>query len=168
MRHCLTLALAGLLAALTSEPASGGDWAAWRGPARDAVSTETGLLKTWPDGGPKLVWQSNNAGLGYAGLAIVGGTVYTMGARGDDESLIALDERGKERWATRIGPVHDWKANSWSRGPNATPTVDGDLVYGLSSKGMLLCVQRGDGKEVWKLDLAKDLDGDVNDVGGGV
>lgn len=158
-----------LLAALLSASSLlAGDWPGWRGPDRTAHSTETGLLATWPKDGPKLVWQSDKAGLGYAGMAIVGGTVYTMGARGSDEYLIALDGKGQEKWATKIGPIHDWKDNSWSRGPNATPTIDGGMAYGLSSKGMLLCARISDGTEVWRLDVAKDLSGDVNDVGGGI
>ena len=80
--------------------------------------------------------------------------------------MLALDAKGQEQWATKIGPVHDWKANSWSHGPNGTPTVDGDLIYALGSQGVLVCVQK-DGKPVWKLDLPKDLAGEVNPVGGG-
>src|SRR5690242_9824313 len=105
MRSCLTFVLlAGLAAAA--------DWPAWRGPDRDAVSKETGLLATWPADGPKLVWQSDKAGQGYAGPAVVGGIVYTMGARGEQEYLIALDGKGQERWSAKIGPVFDFKANS--------------------------------------------------------
>lgn len=145
----------------------GADWPGWRGPDRTGVSREVGLLKEWPKEGPKLVWQSDKAGQGYAGIAIVGGVVYTMGARGEDEYLIALDEAGKEKWATKIGPVLDWDANSWSRGPNSTPTVEGELVYGLSSTGVLLAASKASGKPVWRIDLPKELGGEVNDVGGG-
>lgn len=159
MRTCLTLLLCATLAAAA-------DWPAFRGPERTGVSAETGLLEKWPAGGPKLVWRSDKGGLGYAGMAIVGGTVYTMGARGADEYLIALDDKGQEKWAAKIGPTYNWNANSWSGGPNATPTVDGDRIYALSSRGMLLCADRT-GKEVWKLDLVKDLEGQVNPVAGG-
>ena len=58
-------------------PILANDWPAWRGPDRTAVSKETGLLKTWPEGGPKLVWQTNKAGRGYAGLAVVNGLLHT-------------------------------------------------------------------------------------------
>src|SRR5262245_11047095 len=159
MRTCLTLLLCATLAA-------GADWPAWRGPDRTGVSAETGLLKTWPEGAPKLLWQSDKAGLGYAGMAVVGGTVYTMGLRDKDGYLIALDDKGQEKWATKIGPSYDWKANQWSLGPNATPTVDGDRIYALSSRGTLLCTDRN-GKEVWRLDLVKDLEGQVNPIAGG-
>src|SRR5262245_52105129 len=135
MRRCLLMLTALVLVAL---PLVGADWPAWRGPERTGISKETGLAKSWPDGGAKLVWQSDKAGLGYAGMAIVAGTVYTMGARGADEYLIALDDKGEEKWATKMGPALAFERNSWSYGPNATPTVDGELVYGLSSRGALL------------------------------
>ncbi len=164
MRTSLTLLFAMFV---LSSLSFAGDWPAFRGPDHTGVSKETGLLKTWPSDGPKLLWQSDKAGLGYAGLAVVGGTVYTMGCRGEDEYLIALDEKGKEKWAAKIGPTFDWDANSWSKGPNATPTVDGDLIFALSSRGMLLAANKSNGKEVWKLDLVKQLGGEVNDIGGG-
>ena len=164
MRRLLVLGSCVLLGALS--PLIAADWPGWRGPDRSGVSREKGLLKSWPKDGPNLVWQSDKAGLGYSGLAVVGGTVYTMGARGDDEYLLALDEKGKEKWATKVGPVHDFKSNSWSRGPNCTPQVDGDLVFGLSSKGELICVQKSKGTEVWRLDLPSRLAGEVNPVGG--
>lgn len=159
MRTCLALLVVFTLTAA--------DWPAWRGPDRSGVSKETGLLKAWPKDGPKLLWQSDKAGLGYAGMAVVGGTVYTMGARGSDEYLLAFDDKGQEKWASKIGPTLAWNANSWSLGPNATPTVDGDRVYGLSTKGVLLCANVADGKEVWKLDLVKDLGGEIDDRFGG-
>jgi outer membrane protein assembly factor BamB len=165
MRTLLVLGVGVLAGALSSLAAA--DWPGWRGPDRTGVSKETGLLKTWPATGPTLVWESDKAGLGYAGLAIVGGTVYTMGARGDDEYILALGPDGKEKWATKVGPIHDWNANSWSRGPNCTPTVDGNQVYGLSSKGMLVCVDKDKGTEIWRLDLLDKLGGEVNPVGGG-
>src|SRR5262245_31519577 len=122
-----------------SLPLWGADWPAWRGADRSGVSKETGLLKEWPKGGPKLLWTYDKAGNGYAGFAVVGGVVYTMGTRGDDEYALALDAKGKEKWATKIGKVFDFKSNRWSRGPNGTPTVDGDLVFALGSQGQLLC-----------------------------
>src|SRR5262245_11519285 len=107
MRTRMTL----LLAAALFAPLTAADWPAFRGPDRTGGSAETGLLKTWPAEGPKLLWKSDKAGLGYAGVAVVGGTAYTMGARGEDEYLIALDDKGAEKWAAKIGPLFDFKAN---------------------------------------------------------
>ncbi len=164
MRTLLVLGVCGLVLS----PLLGADWPGYRGADRMGVSKEKGLLKTWPKDGPKLLWQSDKAGLGYAGMAVVGGIVYTMGARGDDEHILAFDGKGNELWSTKVGPVHDWKGNAWSRGPNCTPTVDGDLVFGLSSKGALVCVNKDKGTEVWRLDLPKQLNAEVNKVGGGI
>jgi outer membrane protein assembly factor BamB len=143
------------------------DWPQWRGPNRDAISKETGLLKAWPKEGPVLLWTYREAGTGFTAPAVVGGTVYTMGARGDLELVIALDSKGKELWTAKIGPVFDFKTNEWSRGPDSTPTVDGDLLYALGSQGELVCFETKGGKEVWRKNLPKELAGEVNSVGGG-
>src|SRR5262245_26086679 len=155
-----------LLALFALLPLSAADWPQWRGPDRSGVSKETGLLKTWPAGGPKLAWQFDKTGLGYSAPAVVGGGVAAMGARGNDEYVIALAD-GKEKWATKIGPVHDFKTNSWSRGPNATPCVDGELVFALGSQGLLVCVKKADGSEVWRKDCVKQLDADIFPESGG-
>jgi outer membrane protein assembly factor BamB len=167
-----------LLVALLIAPAAGGplradDWPQYRGPGRDDVSAEKGLLPRWPEGGPKLLWTYANAGVGYSGPAVVGSRYYTLGARGDTEFLIALDlEKVKdgapaEAWSARIGPLHDWPANQWSSGPSATPTVDGDAIYALGGKGDLVCVAAADGKERWRLNLPSALEAEVNPIGGG-
>jgi hypothetical protein len=142
------------------------DWPQWRGPNRDGVSNEKGLLKTWPKGGPKLLWTFDKAGSGYSAPAIVGGKTYVMGARDKVEYVIALNANGKELWSAKIGPLFDFKGNSWSGGPNGTPTVDGDLMYALGSQGDLVCVDK-DGKEKWRKDLPKELGAQVNPIGGG-
>jgi outer membrane protein assembly factor BamB len=163
-----------LLLAVTLSPchlvtlsARAADWPQFRGRDRSGVSRETGLLASWPKAGPKLVWKCDVAGQGYAGLAVVGGRVYTMGARGADEYALCLDEKGKEAWATKIGPVWDFRINRWSRGPNATPTVDGNRVYCLGSQGVLVCVEKATGKQLWRKDLPKELAGEVEPGAGG-
>src|ERR1051325_3380704 len=76
----------------------------WRGPNRDVISKEPGLLKQWPQQGPPLVWKATGAGNGYSSLAISGGRIFTMGARGDREYIIAFDvATGNQVWATANG-----------------------------------------------------------------
>lgn len=88
-----------------------GDWPQWRGPNRDDVSQETGLLKKWPSGGPKRVWVSEDAGLGYSGFAVVGGKLYTMGLYDAEEKLICLDTAtGKKVWESPVGAIYK---NKW-------------------------------------------------------
>jgi outer membrane protein assembly factor BamB len=146
-------------------PVHAGDWSQWNGPKRDGRSDEMGLLKKWPNGGPKLLWSIDTAGTGYSAPAVVGGKVYTMGCRGDDEFVICLNDKGDEQWATKIGPVFYFKENQWSHGPNGTPTVDGDRLYAVGSQGILVCLDLA-GKEKWRKDMPKDFAGEVNNVFG--
>jgi outer membrane protein assembly factor BamB len=124
------------------------DWPQWRGPNRDDVSKETGLLKQWPADGPKKLWSFTNAGNGYAGFSVVGGRLFTMGTRDGGEVLICLDAaNGKELWVTKLGNILN---NEWGNGPRGTPTVDGDKVYTLGGDGTLIAAQIKDGKELWR------------------
>src|SRR6266851_1327686 len=161
-----TTTLSGLAALALAIPlvALGADWPQWRGPDRNGVSKEKGLLQQWPEGGPQLVWTYKDAGTGFTSPAIVGGKVYTMGARKDEECVIALDDKGKEMWATKIAPPFDFNGNSWNLGPNATPAVDGNLVFALGSQGELLCVNKDDGKKIWSKNLPTDLSAEVNPI----
>ena len=143
------LLLPALLA--TSLLTTAADWPQWRGADRTDISKETGLLKQWPEGGPKLAWMNKDVGLGYSGFAIVAGKLFTLGLRGDTEHLIAVDVKtGKELWATPVGPI---LKNGWGDGPRATPTVDGDLVYALGGTGALLAAKVADGTEAWKANM---------------
>src|SRR4051812_40208398 len=97
------------LALFLAAPALAGDWPQWRGPNRDAVSTETGLLAEWPDKGPPLLWEAKGLGGGFSSVAVAGGKVFTIGARRtkDDPKggthLICLDAgAGKELWSARV------------------------------------------------------------------
>jgi outer membrane protein assembly factor BamB len=134
------------------------DWPQFRGPNRDDVSKETGLLKQWPDGGPTKIWTHEKSGLGYSGFSIVDGRLFTMGLDSVETFVICLDaDNGKEIWRTKIGEKF---SNGWGNGPRSTPTVDGDHVYALSAKGMLMCLNKKDGKQVWKQSM-KDFGGKV-------
>src|ERR687892_1105288 len=105
----------------------GANWPQWRGPNRDGVSKETGLLKQWPAEGPPLVWKAAGAGRGYSSFSVSNGRLYTMGLRGDREFIVAFDvATGKEAWATPHGGKFE---NDRGNGPRGTPTVDGDRVY---------------------------------------
>lgn len=136
-----------------------GDWPGWRGPNRDDISTETGLLKAWPEAGPKKVWTFDNAGKGYSGVAVVEGRLFTLGTRDETEQLMALDAKtGKELWSLKVDP--GLLKNRWGDGPRGTPTVDGGMVYAISGKGNLVCANAADGKLVWQQSLT-DLGGSV-------
>jgi outer membrane protein assembly factor BamB len=128
------------------------DWGQWRGPNRDGVSAETGLLQQWPQEGPNEVWRVA-LGEGYSGISIVGGRIYTMSSQGADEFIVCLDALdGHEVWRFRVDSNF---INDQGNGPRSTPTVDGDRVYVLSSKGKLYALERAGGKKLWRRDLRK-------------
>jgi outer membrane protein assembly factor BamB len=147
-----------LITAAGGAASSAADWPQWRGPDRTDVSKETGLLKTWPQGGPKRLWLYENAGNGYSGPSISNGKYFTIGTRDGNECIIALDANtGKELWIAKLGGVLE---NNWGEGPRGTPTVDGERVYGLSGRGDLACVKVADGSTVWKASMS-DLGGKI-------
>lgn len=140
-----------------------GEWPQWRGPNRDDVSKETGLLKSWPANGPKRAWVNEDAGLGYSGFAVVGGKLYTLGLYDTDEKVICLDAAtGKKLWDTTIGSIYN---NNWGNGPRSTPTVAGGMVYALGANGDLACLNADTGKKVWDKSLTKDFGGKLQSWG---
>ena len=143
--------LASTLFAFLISTAPGDDWPQWRGPNRDGHSLETGLLSSWPAGGPTLVWKAAGLGNGYSTVSIDDGRIFTLGAVRDIEYLVALDARtGKELWRARIGRRYE---NNRGDGPRGAPTVDGTRVYALGGNGDLACVEAATGKVVWHVNL---------------
>lgn len=134
------------------------DWPQWRGPNRDGISKETGLLKQWPTNGPPLVWKAAGAGNGYSSMAVAAGRLYTMGVRGGREYVIAFDvATGKEVWATPNGSVF---SNDRGDGPRGTPTIDGDRLYALGGNGDLSCMETKSGRVVWTINILKKFGGE--------
>jgi len=137
--------------------ATAADWPQWHGPNRDNISTETGLLASWPTGGPPLAWKIDNIGGGYSGVSVANGKIFTIGDLDDGAYVMALNEAdGKLLWKTKLGKTG---GGGGYPGPRATPTVDGTLVYSLGQYGDLLCCDALSGKEVWRKNLATDLGG---------
>ncbi len=133
------------------------DWPQWRGPDRTDVSRETGLLAAWPEGGPRLLWTFKEAGIGMSGFAVVGDRLYTMGALEGTEFLYAIDLNTRQKvWSAEVGPLF---VNNWCDGPRGTPTVDGNLIFGIGGQGNLVCVDARTGKKIWSKGLKTDLGG---------
>lgn len=133
------------------------DWPQWRGPNRDGISPETGLLRRWPEGGPKKLWSVSGLGSGYGSLALRGDRIYVQGAKGDTSYTHCLQrEGGKMLWSVSMGPRGD---NDRGDGPRGTPTVESDTLYCLSEEGLLACLKTSDGSAVWRKHVLKDYRG---------
>lgn len=154
----LLLALVALLCVAGQVMAqANANWPQWRGPNRDGVSNETGLLKQWPTDGPPLAWKTKGAGNGYSSIVISNGKLYTMGLRGDREFIVAFDvATGKEAWATAHGKAF---RNDQGDGPRGTPSVDGDRVYALGGNGDLTALDARTGKLVWTKNVLQEFGG---------
>lgn len=136
---------------------AGANWPQWRGPNRDGVSKETGLLKQWPESGPPLLWKASGAGRGYSSFSVANGRLYTMGLRGDREFVIAFDiANGKQAWATPHGGAF---RNDRGDGPRGTPTVDGNRIYALGGNGDLSAFDAKTGKVVWSKNILQEFGG---------
>ena len=158
MKRSLLQSLAvAFLMIVDASQATAADWPQWRGPNRNAVNPETGLLDAWPAEGPKLLWEAKGLGRGYSSVAIVGNRLFTMGdleeGQAKSQFVIALDLTTREVvWKTRVGAPH-------SDGSRCTPTVQEGLLYALGTEGELVCLQADTGKEVWRKNLVTDLGG---------
>jgi len=153
------LGLAGVIVGvLGSSVGYCGDWWQWRGPNRDAKSSETGLLKKWPEGGPKLLWAVEGLGKGFSTVAVADGAIYTTGMMENGEGvLFVYDFAGKPKWKQIFGP--DW--NKSRPGTRGTPTVDANRVYVMSGLGKLSCFDAGTGEPKWSVDTVKGFKGKI-------
>ena len=156
------------LALMACCSASAADWPQFRGPNRDNISQETGLLKEWPKDGPKLLWTVEESGVGYGDPAVVGDAIYLLGAedakQGKKEFLLRLAAKdGKTLWKADLndGKTPGGYLDGWGAGPRATPTVDGDKIYALGARGDLGCYDAKAGKKVWHVNLVADLKGKI-------
>jgi len=150
-----TLVLLSAAAALPAfdQPAASGNWPQWRGPNRDGISADTGLLQTWPEGGPRKLFTATGMGIGFSSVAVTGGRIYTMGDRRDGQYALAFNEAdGAPIWAARVGETHQDEYG----GPRGTPTVDGNSVYVLSSDGTVVALDAATGRNIWSKSLTRD------------
>ncbi len=153
LRIVVVVAIAAISVILRDDSrARADDWPQWRGPRRDAVSAETGLLQSWPAGGPKVAWQASGLGTGYSSVVVGRGRLFTIGRQESAVIVTALDAAtGKQAWTRKIGET--------SRHPCSTPTLDSDHLYALDPDGDLVCLKAETGEVVWQTSFIDDFAG---------
>jgi outer membrane protein assembly factor BamB len=142
---CLALAQDGPIAS----PEAG--WPQWRGKRRDGISDGKGLLKAWPEGGPKPLWKSEGLGRGWSSPVIVGDRIFITGDVGEELVVRALDLDGREVWKRANGK--SWKGSY--PGARASVAYSEGRIYLLNAHGRLACLEAADGREVWAADVVE-------------
>jgi len=127
------------------------DVAQWRGPNRDGIYNETGLLKKWPDAGPKLIWHFDELGDGHASAAVTSSGVYLTGMIDGKGFVFAFDLKGKPVWKKEYGA--EWAVNH--NGVRSTPLIVKEKLYVFGAYGELLCLNCSNGQTIWSIDMIK-------------
>ncbi len=130
-------------------------WPQWRGPRRDGICDETGLLQEWPSAGPRLMWRSGDLGRGFSAPIITGGRIYLTGDVGDELRVYALDLEGKQVWQSKNGEA--W--NGPYPGARACCVFSEGRVYNMNAHGRVACLEAGTGKEVWAVNILERFGG---------
>jgi outer membrane protein assembly factor BamB len=156
------------LLTIPSTPTCSNDWPQWRGPNRDGVSPESGLLTNWPPEGPRVLWRKPLDG-GFSSLAVAEGRLYTMVQeapldRADaadsspiHEAVVCWDAAtGDELWRFRYPNQYDER---FGAGPRSTPAVDDGHVYTVGPTGIFHCLRADTGTLVWRHDLLQEFGG---------
>ena len=123
----------------------------WRGANRDGKYHGERLLKRWPDGGPKLLWDTGGLGQGHGTTAVTDQKIYVTGMLEESGILFAFDLNGRKVWQTEYGK--EWTGDY--PGARCTPTVVGGLLYLESGEGKVVCLDSNTGKIEWSVDLLK-------------
>ncbi len=133
----------------------GFNWPQWRGPQRDGVSREAGLIKKWSENGPTEIWR-RPIGTGYSGVVVSDGSLFTLEQK-QGESLLALNaETGEEKWSLSLSRGF---SSGQGDGPRGTPAVDGNLIFAVGGGGVLAAADRTSGVLMWKHHLGRELGG---------
>jgi len=128
-------------------------WPRFHGPQGDNISTATGLLKSWPPQGPKLLWTTRGIGEGFSSVTIADGRIYTAGNIGPNTVVTAMDINGEILWQANNGKA--WTGSP--AGSRGTPTVDGRRIYHESPHGDVACLDAKTGKRLWGLNILKEF-----------
>ncbi len=126
----------------------------WRGPNRDGIFPETGLLNVWPEGGPYQMLEVEKIGKGWSSPILAGDMIYTTGMIDTLDYLSAIDLQGNIKWQVSYG-------RSWNKSfpdTRSTPVIEDDRIYVQSGTGRLSCFNRETGKEIWAVEVDKEFE----------
>ncbi len=129
-------------------------WPQWRGPRRDGISQEKGLLPDWPDAGPKRLWKVGGLGIGWSSPIVVDGKIYVTGDVEDDLIVFAFDLDGELLWQTKNGAA--WKRSF--PGARATCAFSDGRVYHMNAHGRVVCLDADSGEELWAANILERFD----------
>jgi outer membrane protein assembly factor BamB len=157
----MALRLALFTSALVCGPlANAADWPGFRGPNRDGLCAETGLLKAWPKDGPKPGWTAKDLGLGFGAPSVADGKIFGVGTRSGKDGVWALKESdGSELWFTPFAAAAT--VASQTNGPGSTPTYYKGKVLAVSTGGTLSCLDAAKGTVLWTKNYPDDFGGQV-------
>jgi outer membrane protein assembly factor BamB len=137
--------------------AGGADWPQFRGPQRNGISPEKGLVQTWTKNGPPLVWEME-VGEGFSGPVVAGNRLILFHRVGDEDVVQCLDaDTGKKRWKFKYATAYQDEIGKGD-GPRSAPVIAGKRVYTLGAQGQLHCLELDSGKKVW----ARSINDDYN------
>jgi outer membrane protein assembly factor BamB len=146
--------------------ATAADWPEFRGPNRDGISPEKGLMRKWPEAGPVQIWKAKNLGLGWGTPSFADGVIYGVGARESKDGVWALKEAdGTELWFRPFAASASGLFPQ-SNGPASTPTVHKNKLYTVSADGTVSCMNTKDGSVVWSKNYVSDFGGAVSSKDG--
>ena len=133
------------------------DWPQYLGEFRNSTSSQQGILRTWPEEGPEVLW-AVDVGIGFGGPIVKDGKVYLLDR--DDEygdKLRCFDlNSGKELWKFE----YEAPGSISFPGSRSVPALDGNFVYTCGPYGDLYCVDINTQKPVWNKNLWTDFGGD--------
>jgi outer membrane protein assembly factor BamB len=144
-----------IYAYISVRPVSGQEDSQWRGDLRNGVYNETGLLKTWPDEGPPLLWHYDGLGEGYTSVAVANDKIYITGMIDSTGYLHVLDLNGHILKKKAYGL--EWNENY--NGTRSTVNVNDGKLYIFSGRGVLSCLDENSLDVLWSKDIEKDFDG---------
>ncbi|MBN2699267.1 MAG: PQQ-like beta-propeller repeat protein [Bacteroidales bacterium] len=129
--------------------ASDAQTAQWRGPGRNGIYPDTGLLKSWPETGPPLLLQINNIGRGFSSAVATNDRIFVTGLKDSLDMLMAFDFSGALIWKRSFGPA--W--NESVPDSRCTPLIENDRIYVLSGRDNLVCFDTSHGEKIWSVDV---------------